>query len=236
MNLKIDLKNYAVNALLGLGVIFIYFLIPRIEIPFLEFFNLSYSNVDTIFKIIYVIIWEILTACIISLILIKKLNKDVADIKKNHKEYFSKYFKYWLISVAVMMFSNLLIGLINSGDIASNEKAIRDMFKISPFYIFFSSVIYAPIVEEFVFRQGIRNIIPNKILFILVSGLIFGGLHVISGYSSPIDLLYLIPYSAPGIAFAYILADSDNILISTGLHFMHNGILVAMQFMLLFFS
>ena len=76
----------------------------------------------------------------------------------------------------------------------------------------------------------------NKILFIIISGIIFGGLHVITGFSSPIDLLYLIPYCAPGFAFAYILADSDNIFIPISLHFMHNGILIALQFMLLIFS
>ena len=35
---------------------------------------------------------------------------------------------------------------------------------------------------------------------------------------------------------AYILADSDNIFISIALHFMHNGILIALQFILLIFS
>jgi hypothetical protein len=190
----------------------------------------------TTFKVVYLIIWEIITACIILLLLNKKISKDINDMKKNHKKYFSKYFKFWLISVGIMIVSNLVITLITGNETSSNESTIRDMFNISPIYIFFSSVIYAPIVEESVFRQGIRNIIPNKILFILISGLVFGGLHVVSGYTGPMDLLYLIPYCAPGIAFAYILADSDNLLISMGLHFMHNGILVALQFMLLFFS
>ena len=90
-------------------------------------------------------------------------------------------------------------------------------------------LIYAPIIEELIFRRSIRNIIPINSLFILVSGLVFGGLHVVTGYTGPIDLLYLIPYCTPGFIFAYILTKTDNVLVSASIHFMHNGILVAIQ-------
>ncbi|MBP3461550.1 MAG: CPBP family intramembrane metalloprotease [Bacilli bacterium] len=228
--------NYLVNALLGFGCIFIYFFISDLEIYFLSLFGIDYTELSTSFKIIYLIIWEIVTICLIALLLNKKLSKDFENMKKNHKQYFKKYFKFWLIAVAIMMISNLFINFFLDNGISSNEETLREMFKISPIYIFFSSVIYAPFVEELVFRQSIKNIIPNKIIFIIVSGLIFGGLHIVSGYSGLTDLLYLIPYCAPGFAFAYILADSDNIFISIALHFMHNGILIALQFILLIFS
>lgn len=235
-SLKKKIGNYFINALIGFCVIFVYFFISEIEIPFLKLFNIDYNSMSTNIKIIYILIWELLTMAIIMLILNKKLSKDIIDMKKNHKKYFSKYFKYWLIAVGVMMVSNLIIGLISSENLPSNEETIRNLFKISPIFIFLSSVIYAPIVEELVFRQGIKNLIPNKIVFIITSGLIFGGLHIIGGYSGPFDLLYLIPYCSPGFAFAYMLADSDNVLISSGMHFMHNGILISLQFIILFFS
>lgn len=228
--------KYTKTALLGLACLFLYFIIPDIELSFLNLFNVNYSEMDTIFKVIYLIIWEILTICMIVAILNKKIVRDFIDIKKNHKAYYKKYFKFWLISVAVMMISNMFINLIITDGIAANEQTLRDTFKISPLYVFFSSVIYAPLVEELVFRQSLKNIIPNKILFIIISGIVFGGLHVITGITSPIDLLYLIPYCAPGFAFAYILEDSDNIFIPISLHLMHNGILISLQFMLLIFS
>lgn len=230
------MKESTKNTLLGLLCIFIYFFISSIEIDFISIFNLDYNNMPTYLKVVYLITWEIITICLIMLILNKKIVKDFNNMKKNHKEYFKKYFKYWLIAVGIMMVSNLFINIIADNGISSNEEVLRDTFKISPLYIFFSSVIYAPIVEELVFRQSIRNIFKNKIIFIIISGLVFGGLHIITGYSGPIDLFYLIPYCAPGFAFAYILADSDNIFISIALHFMHNGILIALQFLLLIFS
>ena len=228
--------KYLWNALLGAACISIYFLITEFELFFLNLMNVDYTSLPLTVKVIYLIGWEVLTICLIMFILNKKITRDFNLMKENHKQYFKKYFKFWLIAVAIMMISNLIINIVMSGDMPSNEETLRETFKISPFYIFFSSVIFAPLVEELVFRQSIRNIIPNKIFFILVSGLVFGGLHIVSGYSGPMDLLYLIPYCAPGFAFAYILADSDNIFISIALHFMHNGILIALQFMLLIFS
>ena len=135
-----------------------------------------------------------------------------------------------------MLISNSIIIYIFESGMSSNEEAIRDLFKISPLYIYFSSVIYAPIVEELTFRQGIRNIMDKNILFILVSGLLFGGLHVITDVNNLVDLLYIIPYSSLGIVFAYMLYKTDNIFVSMGFHFMHNGILIALQFLILIFS
>ena len=230
------LKKYLKTAGLGFLCIFIYFFISAMEVSFLQLFNIDYKDLPLIIKVIYLIAWETITLCLIMLVLNKKISRDFKNMTENHKQYFKKYFKFYLIALMIMVLSNLFINVgINNG-IAGNEEALRDTFKVSPTYIFFSSVIFAPLVEELVFRQSLRNIIPNKIIFILVSGLIFGGLHILTGYSGPIDLLYLIPYCTPGIVFAYILADSDNIFISIALHCMHNGILVSLQFLLLIFS
>jgi membrane protease YdiL (CAAX protease family) len=66
-----------------------------------------------------------------------------------------------------------------------------------------------------------------------MSAFVFGGLHVFSSAETLIDLLYIIPYGAPGFVFAYMLSKTDNIFVPMGFHFMHNGILVALQILLL---
>jgi membrane protease YdiL (CAAX protease family) len=91
-------------------------------------------------------------------------------------------------------------------------------------------------MEELVFRQGFRNIFGRNIVFILFSGIVFGGMHVIGNINTMADLLYLIPYSALGISFAYMLYKTDNIFVSMGFHFMHNGLLMALQVFILLFS
>ena len=98
----------------------------------------------------------------------------------------------------------------------------------------FSAVFFAPFTEEMVFRNSIKNIITNKYVFIITSGLVFGGLHVIGNINTIYDLLYIIPYSTPGIAFAIMLQKTDNIFVPMGIHFMHNAILMTLQIVLLF--
>lgn len=229
-------EKYLKSSLLGVTALLVYFVLPEIESIFFNLFNINTTNISLNIRIAYSIILNILIMTTIILIFNKSLKKDYKDIKKNHKAYFKNYFKYYLIGLIVMMFSNAIIGIISQGEIAGNQEAINDLFSISPIYIYFASVIFAPVVEELVFRKAIRNIIPNPILFITVSGLVFGGLHVIDTIEVWYDLLYLIPYSVPGIAFAYILYKTDNIFVSMGIHFMHNGILIALQLFILLFG
>lgn len=229
-------EKYLKNALLGLAAILVYFILPELQGIFFHIFNIDTTEISTNIKIIYSLIYELLIMIIIILIFNKSLKKDYKDMKKNHKKYYKNYFKYYLIGLLIMMFSNAFIALVSGGSTAGNQDAINELFKINPIYIYFASVIFAPIVEELVFRRAIRNIIPNSILFILTSGLVFGGLHVIGTIEAWYDLLYIIPYSAPGMVFAYILYKTDNIFVSMGLHLLHNGILIALQFFILIFG
>ena len=78
-------------------------------------------------------------------------------LKKNHQIYFKKYFPYWFLMLGLMMFSNsMILGIMqlfgNSTSLPENEQLIRSTFQTAPFYIYFSSVIIAPIMEELVFR------------------------------------------------------------------------------------
>ncbi len=228
------MKNYFRNALYGLLGIFLYFLLYSIEgLPF-ALVHVDPNSLPTFIKVTYLVAYEILMIAIMLLLYYNLFKKDLADMKKNHKKYYSKYFKYYLIAFAIMMISNLTIVLLLNKDISTNETLIRDTFKISPFYIYFSGIIFAPIVEETVFRGCVRKILTNKYLYVIVSGLLFGFAHI-SGYITGVsDLLYLIPYSSLGIAFAYIYYKTDNIFTSMGLHFMHNGVLLSLQFLTLF--
>ena len=230
--LKIRFKQIGI----GIGAMALYFLLPYLEgVPF-AIIGVDTTTLPIWVKVFYLIMYSVLTASLIMIIYNKKLSKDFKDMKKNSIKYFNKYIKYWLIGLFIMMISNLFINLIVTNDIPSNEQAIRETFNISPLYIFFSAVIYAPIVEELIFRQSIKNIFNNKWLFIIISGLLFGSMHVFGDFKNITDLLYIIPYSTPGIIFAYMLEDSDNICVPMSFHFIHNGILISLQFILLLFG
>lgn len=229
--IKNDKKSW-----IGIGVFLIYFLATELRsLPF-WLLNVNTETLPQFIKIIYMIAFQIALIGTIIYIFRKDLKENFEDLKKNHQSYFKEYLKYWFIALGIMMTSNLIILLINSGNMANNEAAVREMFNSTPIYAFISAVVFAPLLEELVFRKSFRYMFNNDTLFILASGFTFGAFHVIGSYESLIDLLYIIPYSAPGIVFAYTLVKSKNIFVPMGLHFIHNGILMSLQFFLMFFS
>ena len=132
-----------------------------------------------------------------------------------------------------MAFSNGIITLINKSEISNNQEAINDMFERLPIYTYILSVFLAPIIEELVFRFCFMKIFNNKYLYIILSGVIFGLFHIIGSFESAYDFLFLVPYSIPGLIFAYILYDSKNIFNTIWLHFVHNGISMLASIILL---
>ncbi len=236
MNKQKSINLYLRNALLGILAILTYFVLPYLEAPVLDIIGINPSTMPNICKSIYLISWQIVIFGLILIIFNKDITKNFNDLKKNHLTYFNKYFKYWILALVIMMVSNAIIMLISGNETSGNEEAIRELFNDSPIYVYISSVFIAPFVEELVFRKAIRNIIPNNLAFIIVSGLVFGGLHVIYSIENWTDILYLIPYCTPGFIFAYIMSKTDNVLVSSSIHFMHNGLLMALQFFVLIFS
>lgn len=232
------MKNNALkNMFKGLLVIAIYYIMSVYQgLPFV-LFGIDTEKISIVVKSIYLTCYELLMILIIYSIYKTLLQEKWEDFKKNHIQYFNKYFKYWFLLLGLMMISNMIIMFITkdtSG--AQNQNEVINLFKKAPIYTYLSAVVFAPIVEELVFRQSIRYIIPkNNILYIIVSGLIFGGMHVL-GSTNLTEFIYIIPYSLPGMIFAYVLTKSDNIFTTTGLHFIHNGILMSIQTIMLIFG
>ena len=121
-----------------------------------------------------------------------------------------------------MFISNFVINNILKMGIGGNEIVVRNYINISPLLMIFDTCIYSPIAEELAFRKSIKDCFSNKWTYILVSGLLFGLLHIISHINSPLSLLYIIPYGALGITFAYIYYKTDNIYSTITVHAMHN--------------
>jgi membrane protease YdiL (CAAX protease family) len=157
------------------------------------------------------------------------------DFKKNGKSYIKLGFNYWIFGLSIMIVSNIIIGSFSPISIPENEQAVRDAMEISPLFIMFASVIEAPLIEEILFRKLLFDIIKNKNLFIIVSGLLFGAFHIIGIGTSVYSWLYIIPYGALGIAFAYALVKTNNLLTTISMHAFHNFITI-LQILLLWWS
>ena len=228
-----EFKKYLKIAGIGVLTIIIYGMTSILELGILYYSKIDTSKMSVLAKSIYLILCETLIITLIAVVNKNKLKKDFKEIKQKYEEYYTKYLKLYVLSLVIMMISNLFITNLTNA-IAGNEETIRQTLNKAPIYMFFSAVIFAPFTEEMVFRNSIKNIIKNKYAFILTSGLVFGGLHVIGNVNTLYDLLYIIPYSTPGIAFAYMLYKTDNIFVPMGIHFLHNGLLMTLQILLMF--
>ena len=225
INILNNIETKIKNILKTLGLILLLLVFSIIPIIFLSSLGINYNNFSYASKVIYSFICDILLI-LIFIFIYKK------DIFKDFKNYFNKNIytnlktsiKYWIIGLIIMITSNLIISIITNGAIASNEEAVRSLIDKAPLYMIFELVIYAPLTEEIIFRKSMKDIFKNKYIYIISSGLIFGLMHIISSINSPIELLYIIPYSSLGIVFATLYHKTNNIFSTITIHSIHNGL------------
>lgn len=227
-----NLNKTFLNSCKSIGLIILLITYQLIPVVFLNSFGFNYNNLSVSNKIIFLFITNVLF--ILFLVYIYR-----SDLKRNWENFWDNPFyilktaiKYWLIGLAIMIVFNLFISIINGGGIANNEKAVRELLKKAPIYMFFQISIYAPFTEEIIFRKSIRDIFNNPIIYILVSGLVFGGMHVLNDFSDMTDLLYIFSYGSLGCVFAALYNKTDNIFSSMSVHSIHN----TLAFLLLLIS
>lgn len=160
----------------------------------------------------------------------KYLIEKWKDFKKNFTSYFDISFKYWMTGLVVMYVSNVIIMSL-LGNVGSNEEAVQSIITSFPLAAFFMTTFFAPVIEELIFRKSLQDAVPVKKLFPLISGLIFGYIHVM-GATNPLEYLMIISYGSLGYAFAYTLNKTDNIYCVIMMHMIHNGILTLLQVIL----
>ena len=142
----------------------------------------------------------------------------IKNIKKNIPYVIKNYFKM----LGFMLVIAIPIVLINNGNTSNNQESINTMFKELPLLTLVLTCLYAPFVEESLFRLNLSKLINNKKMFIILSGFIFGFLHVIGQFSNIKEFLYVFQYSALGIYLAKTYKESNNIFVSISIHFMQN--------------
>ena len=222
------------KAIIGLCVVISYFIFSYYQLFPLKLLNIDYTKMNLISKVTYLLVTEFIYLFILFWIYRKRFVNDFKDFKTNFKPYIKKYMEYWALSFALMLISNFIIISLFPNSVATNQEIVNSNIMVAPIYMLISSVIFAPFLEETIFRLGFREIFKNDTLFIVMSGLVFGGLHVISSYTNLINLIYIIPYSIPGFIFAYTLVKSKNIFVPMSLHCFHNAIMMFVQIVLLF--
>lgn len=191
--------------------------------------NLNLDKLSGTNKVLLSMYSNIILLIILILLYKNDLKNEFKKFKENLNKNIDTGFKYWLIGLMTMFISNIIINIIIGNGQAENEKIVQQMITYAPYIMVINAGITAPIIEEITFRKAFKNVFNNKWLFILSSSLIFGSLHVITKLTSPLDLLYIIPYSSLGISLAYMYYKTDTIYTSITMHIFHNTILTILS-------
>ena len=196
---------------------------------FILLFTICYTPIINLIPIPNTKIMAIVTIALLYIIQIifltvpmyNELKRDFTVFKNNFKLYMSDMLPRFGVIIIVYLFSNVSV-LIWAGNIPNNQQTLINM----PLYITaLLAIIVAPLTEELMFRGFIKKFIKNDIIFIIISSLIFGGLHVVSANSIQ-QFLYIIPYSILGFAFSLNYVKTRNIASNIFLHCMWNTLAI----------
>jgi len=213
------------------GLIFfgLFFVFNSFITLLLNSLGINLSSMPSIPRQIISILISLILPTIMFIVYRKELISDFKKIKDNYRKYIEISVLAYTIGIILMVISNLIIQVCFSQGIAANEQGVRELLGSLPLYMAISACLIGPFEEEMIFRKIFKDFINNKALFIIISGLIFGLLHVVGVSSSLVEMLYFIPYGILGGTFAYMYAKTDNIWVPIIVHVVHNTLLVTIQ-------
>lgn len=157
----------------------------------------------------------------------RQIKDDWKKFKKKPKEVFKYGFNYWLRGLFIMLISNYILIFLFKTGVSTNEQTNIDLIKGSMLAQTILVVLVAPVIEEIVFRLSFGKMTKNPHIYAFITGLLFGFVHIISSLNNPLGILFLIPYSALGVAFGYLYKKTDTIFSSLFMHMFHNTMTIA---------
>lgn len=153
----------------------------------------------------------------------KTLKRDFKAVKGNIKS----YIRYILPKYGIMYIIYIIVGwiaiIVTKQATTVNQEAVE---ALPNFYLIPAAIIWAPIVEEILFRGALRRVIKSNIFYIIISALVFGLLHTIGEVTILSMIINALPYAVLGGFFAYLYTKTNNLSNCIGCHAFHNTIAV----------
>lgn len=178
------------------------------------------GKADTIYSIIMLVVSIYFTK--------DMLWKSINELADNP----GKIFKTILTTLPMMLLGsivlNYLITTFTGQTEAQNQTEIIGLFEQAPYLIIIQALLYAPIVEEIMFRGLVFGGLSKKSMTfaIIVSSSLFGLAHVYNSILSGnfADLWFFPTYALLGYFLNRAYIKSGSIVSSMALHFLNNAI------------
>lgn len=163
------------------------------------------------------------------------LKESWVQLRQRRLKVVKSAFLLMLVYYFASILLNLLLMQFTDTTTSANQSEIIQAVRISPWLTLFTTIVYAPIVEEIIFRGVFYRALRPR-LHIREAGLIsafaFGFIHVMTSFFTGnfADLIYLFSYALIGFFLVVAYEENDSIFGSMLLHFINN----AFAFFLLF--
>lgn len=183
-----------------------------------------YSNVfnGTVLEVINIGVFVLLF--ILSIYYNKSnINKGIKLLKKDIKKHYKRIIIYSIITLIAYSIVSIILGYFLENVITEETVADSNVIRVV-----INLLIWAPLTEELIFRCSLKKDINSNFIFILISPLLFAGVHVLGNGLNLITLISSLPYIVIGIYFTLLYIKIDNIIINILMHLLINIIGVLM--------
>ena len=183
-----------------------------------------YSNVfnGTVLEVINIGIFVLLF--ILSIYYNKSnIDKGIKSLKKDIKKHYKRIIVYSIITLIAYSTVSIILGYFLENVITEETVADSNVIRVV-----INLLIWAPLTEELIFRCSLKKDVKNNTIFILISPLLFAGVHVLGNGLNLITLISSIPYILIGIYLTLLYIKIDNIIINILMHLLINVIGVLM--------
>lgn len=122
---------------------------------------------------------------------------------------------------------NFFVLMLAQSSASSNQSQVVQLMQQKQIFTFFLTIVFAPIVEEIIFRGVIFQQLKQWVsvnMAIILSALSFGFLHIFQALlvGEWKEWIFLFPYSLIGIFFAYAYTKTNSIYTSIIMHMITN--------------
>ncbi len=143
-------------------------------------------------------------------VIYKERIKNLRYFKKRTKT----YIELIIYSITQCFVLQVVLTMLSSKfaqGVSENQKSVSEYPLL---LLLLLTLVYSPVVEEVAFRYALRRLITHEVLYIIVSGSIFGIVHTLSSLNSHSFLeiiAYFLPHFGFGIYLAFIYATTNSI-------------------------
>lgn len=180
-------------------VLILYFLYPY----FLGYLLPSVVNSNSL-QIVIRALFDLVFIAVLFILYKDEIKKEFKVFKKHPVKIILTSLGFFLLGFILMPISTMLLYNITGGELASSHSqvGISTLWPASPVYAVWLTFIVSPITDEIAFRKTFKNIVSNKVFYVIISSLVYGFYMIGYTATSLNDVLCIIPYALFGVAIS----------------------------------